>query len=110
MDKVPAWERGFKCHGFWLTPTIQIGRVSIGPLNWTPADGYDWLFRLTPSGGYVEGKAKSLRAGKRAVEKLWEAWLATYPDCTAAMIENKTFHSNEYQNGIHGKAAPPPGA
>lgn len=67
MPGLPRWERGYRCHGLWLEG-IRIGVVSLGPAGiWDGA--YRWAAEDRKSGiAFTEGEAKSLAAGKRAVE------------------------------------------
>lgn len=63
------WERGFRCHGYWLGTTM-FGRVSIGPRGfWKPADGYGWDLMM-PGRPKQEGDLPTLREAKQQVERL----------------------------------------
>lgn len=67
--ETPHWERGYRCHGYWIQVT-QWGRVYLlGPHGTTLAskDGYGWSFS-PPGGKYQEGRCKTLREGKLIVE------------------------------------------
>lgn len=70
-DTWPKWERGYRCHGFWLGQ-VQVGRVGIGPKHlWTPADGYSWVVWKQGCVTCVteaEGTLPTLAEAKRRVE------------------------------------------
>lgn len=62
-DDSPRWEHGYRCHGLWQGMK-RLGRVSLGPPGL-----WDGLYRWDLDDGGTSGTTKSLRAGKRAVEK-----------------------------------------
>lgn len=63
----PFWERGYRCHGYWLGER-RVGRVSIGPKSFhKPGDGYMCEF-VEPSGKEHSFKRATLSVAKRAVE------------------------------------------
>jgi hypothetical protein len=57
----PFWERGFLSHGYWLGKE-RLGVVSLGPRG-----EWDGIYRW--QAGSSEGKAKTLREAKQAVEQ-----------------------------------------
>lgn len=68
----PHWERGYRCHGYWLG-LVRLGLVSLGPARCTLAarDGYQWEY--FPGGVVAQkpaagGTVKTLREGRRLVE------------------------------------------
>ncbi len=63
----PHWERGIRCHGYWIG-LVRIGWVGLpyGGVKWGK---YKWIF--TGHSPRQEGKTSTLRAAKRAVEKLF---------------------------------------
>lgn len=74
----PHWERGYRCHGFWVG-NVRWGLVSIGPAGTTLAsrDGYQWEF--FPDGStarkpHTTGYARTLREAKRMVEAVYSVW------------------------------------
>ncbi len=66
----PHWERGYRCFGFWLGEE-RIGFVGRPPGRSAPY--YSWIFE-PPQGCLISNRAATLRAAKRAVEKLWEQY------------------------------------
>jgi len=62
---MPQWESSYRRHGLW-DGTKRLGFIGIGPRGmWTKADGYGWYSDVT----YAEGRAKTLREAKKAVER-----------------------------------------
>jgi hypothetical protein len=68
----PVWEHGFRCHGYWLG-VKRVGWVGLSPRvgpdrGSVKFNGYGWGV-VAPTGEYVEGKTKTLKAAKRRVER-----------------------------------------
>lgn len=69
----PHWERGDRCHGYWITEYVRIGQVGIGPGRGAAKKyGYSWSLDW-PFEGLAKGECNTLRAAKRAVEKAFAA-------------------------------------
>jgi hypothetical protein len=75
------WERGYRTHGYWAG-IVRWGWVGLGPRGLTLAsrDGYAWEF--TPHGIVKKdpppeesGECRTLKEGKRIVERLCRAYL-----------------------------------
>lgn len=74
MPAEPRWERGRRCHGFWLGKE-RIGLISYGTgKGAAKAGGYDWSFALPPITD--DGWSLDLKAAKRRIEKLYAEWKA----------------------------------
>lgn len=70
-DPTPTWEHGYRCHGYWLD-VVRVGWVVIGPRKyWKPSDGYECGVSV-PGHSVVEFHARTLREGKRLVEKKYK--------------------------------------
>lgn len=75
----PHWERGFRCHGYWLGGK-RVGCVSLPPrlpsLNsYAKTDGYGWSLDSDDAQHPPPRlRFKTLRAAKRAVEKAYHKW------------------------------------
>ncbi len=75
----PHWERGYRCHGYWLD-LVRLGVVSIGPGRGAARrHGYRWCF------GSKEGLARTLRAARRAIERVWQATFLTGSVCQSSI-------------------------
>ena len=57
----PFWERGFLSHGYWS------GKQRLGVVMLGPRGEWDGIYRW--QAGTSEGKAKTLREAKQAVEQ-----------------------------------------
>lgn len=71
----PHWERGYRCHGYWIG-VKRVGFVGLPPrLNGNgsaAADGYGWGLTLTGSGvTQAEGREPTLRRAKKKVEEAY---------------------------------------
>lgn len=70
----PVWERGYRCHGFWIG-TKRLGVVGYGPgKGAAKAGGYTWEYGPPsadgqPSRRYRKGWAIDLATAKRRVAK-----------------------------------------
>jgi hypothetical protein len=61
----PHWERGYRCHGYWLDGE-RMGWVGMSPRNRCGSSLYYWPY----VGDYTAlGSYKTLKAAKRAVER-----------------------------------------
>lgn len=68
----PTWEHGFRCHGYWVG-VKRVGWVGLPPRipqldSYAKTCGYGWGVVVPKTGGYVEGKCRTLRTAKRRVE------------------------------------------
>lgn len=65
---IPQWERGYRVHGYWLG-SIRLGMVGL-PLGREAIAKYGYVWRYDRDGEeHIEGRAKTLRAAKREVER-----------------------------------------
>lgn len=71
--QMPHWERGYRCHGYWLG-VERIGFVSLSPEGFKPLH-VSWLVNL-PNGKKDEGSCTNVRKGKQLVEKAYREYLA----------------------------------
>lgn len=71
MTDSPKWERGFRCHGYW----IGVKHVGWVRLPCRPGrcsvEGYGWGV-VNRTGGYIEGTVFTLREAKRKVEAVYK--------------------------------------
>ena len=86
----PHWERGYRCHGYWLGEQ-RVGVVGISHGKGAAQKyGYSWRMDYwhhnTP-----ERCVPTLRAAKRAVEKAYEDWQMTDPQ-RLANLEQMSDH------------------
>jgi hypothetical protein len=73
----PHWEHGHRCHGYWLDMD-RIGFIGIPPGRGAATKfGYGWEFGRPGHDSYVEGRTKTLKAAKRAVEKEYRKSLSS---------------------------------
>lgn len=67
----PTWEHGYRCHGFWIG-VKRVGWVSLSPYldgrGSVKNSGYSWGVVHPKTGGYIEGRCRTLRTAKRRVE------------------------------------------
>lgn len=71
----PRWERGHRCHGYWLDGK-RLGVVGYGPGRGAAAEsGYTWRTDLGDWHRRPDGHASTLEQAKRNVEKEVAAWL-----------------------------------
>lgn len=68
----PIWEKGYRCHGYWLK-TVRLGAVTLPPPGFGPIDDYGWTFKdpKDRTGKVHDGRCKTLREGKAIVEQLY---------------------------------------
>ena len=69
----PHWERGFRCHGYWIG-LVRWGMVGLPPRAGVDAPGegrYGWVFEPHGITGQrpVEGRSATLRVAKKMVEE-----------------------------------------
>jgi hypothetical protein len=62
---MPRWERGYRCHGYWIENT-RVGYVGLGPRGFFDGD-YMWGL----DGTQERGHAFSLRTAKRLVKQAY---------------------------------------
>lgn len=67
----PVWERGFRCHGYWLGNN-RVGFVGLTPPMKNPTV-YTWSL---PSDEALTGQCLSLRNAKRLVERAYAKGIA----------------------------------
>lgn len=60
---LPVWERGYRCHGYWLGNT-RVGHVGLTPRGFPVV--YSWS--LDNPTAAASGECATLRATKRRVE------------------------------------------
>lgn len=63
---LPVWERGSRCHGYWLDKPVQrMGHVGLTPPGHPVM--YSWALDATDD----RGECTTLRAAKRRVEAMF---------------------------------------
>jgi hypothetical protein len=76
ISSAPRWEHGYRCHGYWLDPSMRVGRVSIGPRRL-----WDGTYRCEvqiDGGPLIEWVAgNNLATAKRQVERIYRQRLQT---------------------------------
>lgn len=86
----PHWERGLRCHGYWIGDFSRIGFIGLPPRFVTAkVDGYSWSMDF-PLIGSATGKAKTLRSAKRALERAFTA--------KRAEMRQRTYHLYEEES------------
>lgn len=60
---LPVWERGYRCHGYWLDGK-RVGHVGLSPPGFPVT--YSWALDSVPT---AAGEADDLRLAKRAVAR-----------------------------------------
>lgn len=67
-ELTPEWNRGYRCHGYWVGNT-RIGIVCIGPKGyWSLSDGYLWRMDSWDH-RRKSNRAKDLKTAKKLIEK-----------------------------------------
>jgi hypothetical protein len=81
----PHWERGDRCHRYWIGPATRAGFVGL-PYRTAKVHGYVWTLDF-PVQGTASGHTTTLRAAKRAVERALAA--------TRAEMRRRTYRLRE---------------
>lgn len=71
MQEQPHWERGYRCHGFWIG-IKRIGHISLSPEHYKPLI-CSWSFSL-PHDDAVSGQAPNVRKAKQLVERAYKQY------------------------------------
>jgi hypothetical protein len=67
---MPEWERGYRCHGYWIG-IDRVGFVGLPPAFATARkDGYFW-HATPPDSTERQGWEPTLRKAKRSVERTY---------------------------------------
>lgn len=66
---IPHWERGYRCHGFWLG-TKRIGFIGLTPEHYKPLICF-WSLDI-PKQNFMTGETNNVRKAKQLVEHAYK--------------------------------------